>query len=472
MTSEFRLQDHPVIFLKPHITHPYAWVGHIPFMYVLADLLRPRTFVELGTDSGNSYLAFCQAVKALGLQSQTHCYAVDCWKGDEHARFYGDHVYRTLSAYHQPRYGDFSKLVKAYFDEALEQFADGSIDLLHIDGLHTYEAVKHDFDTWLPKLSSSAVVIFHDCAVHDRDFGVHTFMEELRSHYEVFEFNHSNGLGVVPVGQDVPEAFKAFMREALSRPDATRAIFESAAAALLDPETGTPSGGADAVEHSIECLVYYRNDGEIFEEARSLSIVHPGGTEATFEFEFPAGQRPHHVRVDPANLPGTYRIMKVGLKAGDATMNLFAEPGAPRFVINGDVLPSAMREGIRFVSLHNDPYVEIDLRGVWEQLGNEEAAGTVVLGLAYEDVVTSPALQAVAVRAAQAIQQLKDQLQRQRQEEPLVQLSSIVRAQHAALEQQLLGMAQSQADLEQRLATLVERTTEQAASVTDDAAQT
>ena len=133
-------------------------------------------------------------------------------------------------------------------------------------------------------------------------------------------------------------------------------------------------------------------------------------------------------------------------------MSLFAEPGAPRFVVNGDVLPSAMHEGIRFVTLHNDPYVEIDLRGVWEQLGNEEYEGTVILDVAYEDVVTAPALQAVAVRAAQAIQHVKDRLQRKSQEKPL----ALMRAQQVAVKQQLLEVAQAQAHLDQRLAALAE----------------
>ena len=194
----------------PRLVSPLsAWNEHIPFAGWVVEATEPRTVVELGTHSGVSYFAFCEAVLRLGLL--TECFAVDHWLGDEHSGHYGEDVFRSVNQLNNEFYGGFSRLLRQSFDEAVAEFADGSVDLLHIDGFHTYEAVRHDFDAWFPKMSERGIVLLHDTSERKGDFGVFRLMAELRNEFPCFEFTHGHGLGVVAVGPSVPSRIRALV---------------------------------------------------------------------------------------------------------------------------------------------------------------------------------------------------------------------------------------------------------------------
>jgi hypothetical protein len=173
-----------------------AWVGHTPFAYWLVAALKPKTLVELGTHGGGSYFSFCQSVIDNKLDTKT--YAIDTWMGEKQAGFYSESLFKKVMDFNIEHFDNFSTLMKMTFDEALNEFDDNSVDLLHIDGFHSYEAVSNDFRTWYPKLSKEAIVLFHDTHEIKPGFGVHQFWDELKKEHreQCFEFKHSHGLGM------------------------------------------------------------------------------------------------------------------------------------------------------------------------------------------------------------------------------------------------------------------------------------
>jgi tetratricopeptide (TPR) repeat protein len=255
-------------FRFPERVAQSAWAEHVPFMFWLVDALRPRRFVELGTHNGVSYCAACQAVALLNLDCG--CYAVDTWKGDEHAGFYGAEVYADLAAHHDPRYSAFSRLVRSTFDEAVGHFEDGSIDFLHIDGLHSYDAVRHDFETWQPKLAANAVVIFHDTNVRERNFGVFRLWGELSAERRHFEFLHGHGLGVLAMGERYPPAVEALFAAGADekRREEVRTIFA----------------------HLGQAVAQRANAAQTVRQAEEAAAARAADMRAVVEAAFPQGQ--------------------------------------------------------------------------------------------------------------------------------------------------------------------------------------
>ncbi len=196
--SATKLGFEPALTIPDRLVHPDSWAGHLPFASWVVAMTQPRRIVELGVHTGNSYCTFAQAVEKYKVEAD--CFGIDHWFGDEQAGLYGEDVYADLKAWHDPRFGHFSKLLRMSFLDGRSYIEDSSVDLLHIDGLHTYEAVQEDFETWVPKMSDRCLVLFHDTNVFQEGFGVHEYFKEIKAKYPTFEFLHSNGLGVAYTG--------------------------------------------------------------------------------------------------------------------------------------------------------------------------------------------------------------------------------------------------------------------------------
>ncbi|MFO0835086.1 MAG: class I SAM-dependent methyltransferase [Phycisphaerales bacterium] len=180
----------------------YPWAGHRGFAYDLVRFMRPSRLVELGVHWGTSYFAFLQAMRDEKIDGE--CVGVDTWRGDGHTGPYGEDVYRnvtdTIAKFFTRQR---TRLLRMTFDEALPHVDDASAELIHIDGFHTYDAVAHDFETWLPKLAENGVMLFHDTA-DDTGYGSAKFWDELSKKHTSFAFTHSWGLGVLfPKGDAV-----------------------------------------------------------------------------------------------------------------------------------------------------------------------------------------------------------------------------------------------------------------------------
>ena len=173
-----------------------AWFGHKFFTYDLVANTKPQKIVELGTHKGTSFFSFCQAVKDFKLDAEL--IAIDTWKGDKHAGYYEEDVYELFNKVKNKTYPNLNTVIlKKLFDDAIKDIPDNSVDILHIDGLHTYEAVKHDFENWINKVKNNGIVLFHDTHEKTADFGVYKLWEELKEKYQTMEFAHSHGLGVL-----------------------------------------------------------------------------------------------------------------------------------------------------------------------------------------------------------------------------------------------------------------------------------
>jgi hypothetical protein len=98
--------------------------------------------------------------------------------------------------------------IKGKFNDVAKTWTK-KIDILHIDGIHTYDHVKADYDAWKAFLNHDSIVLFHDTDAFPE---VNRFFNDCDLTFKM-RFNHSAGLGVASNRREVlDKIFEHFNR--------------------------------------------------------------------------------------------------------------------------------------------------------------------------------------------------------------------------------------------------------------------
>jgi hypothetical protein len=175
---------------------PSAWKGHRGFAQWLVQYLQPKITVELGVDNG--YSCFCLAENNSG-----QVFGIDTFEGDVHAGTRDQGLYQQVLDFKTVHKFDNVQLVKNTFDAACALWFS-PIDLLHLDGLHTAQAVTHDIVNWSKFFHENTVLLMHDVVSFPEVEQVFLNIPQPK-----IRFLHSGGLGVLCQNPDTIEYIKS-----------------------------------------------------------------------------------------------------------------------------------------------------------------------------------------------------------------------------------------------------------------------
>jgi predicted O-methyltransferase YrrM len=148
-------------------------VDEAAYVYHLASGLHSATLVEIGRSKGGSTLLLATAA-----DKRSHV-----WSYDLHVKSTaGDQSDRELLDTLE-RYGLADRVTLVVDDSKTAAPPPTACDLVLVDGDHSYEGVRADFETWAPRVRRGGHVLFHDAAeLGDLSSGhatVMRFIEEL-----------------------------------------------------------------------------------------------------------------------------------------------------------------------------------------------------------------------------------------------------------------------------------------------------
>lgn len=161
---------------------------------------KPKNILEIGTAAGGTFYLWAQAAT-----DNAKMVSLDLDTGGGYRKCRSD-LYRSFARKNQQIHllrGDSHS--KEALDEVKSLFNGEPIDFLFIDGDHTYEGVKLDFDMYSPLVRPGGMIGFHDICPHPHmpECQVDDYWNDIKSQYDFEEIIGNSdayeklGIGVI-----------------------------------------------------------------------------------------------------------------------------------------------------------------------------------------------------------------------------------------------------------------------------------
>jgi len=170
--------------------------------------LELKTVIEIGTAKGGVFYALCQLASVFA-----KLISIDLPGGEFGGGYTAEDAIRfkefgkSKQKLHFIRKDSHQEPTKIAVKKAM---GEDKADLLFIDGDHTYEGVKSDFDMYSPLVRQGGLIAFHDICHHTTitSCKVDKLWNELKSQYEHWEFIDPRdiswgGIGVIRKKLDI-----------------------------------------------------------------------------------------------------------------------------------------------------------------------------------------------------------------------------------------------------------------------------
>lgn len=166
---------------------------------------KPKVIVEIGTRKGGTLFTWARVTKAkliisIDLESGIHGGGYPPQKKKFYKKFVSDDTTRHIKLIQDDSHKEKTKF------EVIKILNGCQIDFLFIDGDHTYNGVKRDFEMYSPLVKKGGIIGFHDIVPNLTDhedaatIEVPIFWKEIKEDYKHEEIVEKHGKSWMGIG--------------------------------------------------------------------------------------------------------------------------------------------------------------------------------------------------------------------------------------------------------------------------------